>query len=203
MPRATRIGRHHPPDAAAAPPAARRGDRPRHLGEAREPQPDERLQGARRAQPRALAHARRARARHRHRQHRQSRPVDRAGVAAERRARAPCSCPRATTPRRTPRCAPLAPWSRKAAAISTRRASAASSAAAATGARYVHSANEPLLIAGVGDLRARDLRSAARGRVDSRADRRRQRRLRQLHRSGPPRARRPASSACRRGTPTH
>ena len=34
--------------------------------------------------------------------------------------------------------------------------------AADTGARYVHSANEPLLLAGVGDLCARDLRDAAR-----------------------------------------
>ena len=40
--------------------------------------------------------------------------------------------------------------SKRAARISTRRASAASSARAETGARYVHSANEPLLIAGVG-----------------------------------------------------
>ena len=44
--------------------------------------------------------------------------------------------------------------------------------------RYVHSANEPLLIAGVGDLRARDLRAGARRRGRPRADRRRQRRVR-------------------------
>ena len=69
------------------------------------------------------------------------------------------------------------------------------------GLRYVHSANEPLLHRRRRHLRARDLRGAAGRRRDPGADRRRQRRLRLLHRAQ--RRRQPArkSSACRRSAP--
>ena len=60
-----------------------------------------------------------------------------------------CSCPTATIPTRTRRSAPSGrPW-RRAAGL-RRSARALRGRAARTGARYVHSADEPLLIAGVG-----------------------------------------------------
>ena len=109
----------------------------------------------------------------------------------ERRRAAPCSCPTATTPRRTRRCARSARRSTKAAATSTRRASAASRRRPTTGARYVHSANEPLLIAGVGTYALEIFEALPDVDVDPRADRRRQRRLRQLPRPHRRSARRP------------
>ena len=55
--------------------------------------------------------------------------------------------------------------------------------AAETGARYVHSANEPLLIAGVGTYALEIFEDAAERRRGVRADRRRLRRLRPDHRA--------------------
>ena len=183
-------------------PLLARGDRPRLWGEAREPQPHERVQGARRPQSGAVAVARRTPARHRHGEHRQSRPVDRAGLPARRRARARCSCPTATIRTRTRPCARLAPTVDEGgrdfdearerceqAAADDRRALRALRQRAAADRRRRH-------------LRARDLRSAARRRHDPRADRRRQRRVRQLPRPHGARVARRASSACRRRTPT-
>ena len=125
-------------------------DRARPSREARESQSDERLQGARRLEPGSVADGRRARARHRHGQHRKSRPVDRALPRNWKASVAPSLCPTATTPTRMRRCGHLARRSPKADAISTRPENAASRQRPPTGARYVHSANEPLLIAGVG-----------------------------------------------------
>ena len=54
--------------------------------------------------------------------------------------------------------------------------------AAARGLRYVHSANEPALIAGVGTYALEIFRGSSRSRRHSRPDRRGQRRVRVLHR---------------------
>ena len=123
---------------------------PVDLGEARESQSDLRLQGARRPEPGRRDDRRGTRAA----ASSPPAPAITASRSAWRRAStacsARCSCPTATTRTRTPRCAPTARPSKRAARISTRRASAAKRARAETGARYVHSADEPLLIAGVG-----------------------------------------------------
>ena len=88
--------------------------------------------------------------RRRHGQHRQPRPVDRAGLSAARASAAPCSCPTATIPTRTPPCAPSAPRVDEGGRDFDEARERCEACGRATGARYVHSANEPLLIAGVG-----------------------------------------------------
>ena len=122
----------------------------RRLREAREPPADGRVQGARRPQPGREAHAGRARARRHHRDDRQPRAVDRVCLPARSACRARSSSRSATTPRRTRRCARGAPSCSSTAATSTRRARRWSGSRVARGLRYVHSANEPWLIAGVG-----------------------------------------------------
>ena len=182
--------------AADAPSAARCRDRPRHLRQAREPQPDRRVQGARRAEPHRAA----------------CRPTSGAASSPRRPAttasrsrwrasakacRARSSCRSATTPRRTRRCARTAPSSSSTAGTSTRRASASEQLQHERGLRYVHSANEPLLHRRRRHLRARDVRGAARRRRHDRADRRRERRVRLLPRPDRRSAAARRSSACR------
>ncbi len=135
--------------AVAAPSAAGRSDRPVHLGEAREPQPDVRVQGAWRLQPRRRNVARRTRQGHRDGQHRQSRPVDRHGLAHPRRAVHGVRA-RRQQPREERRDARLRRHVEEGGKDFDEARERCEQRAAETGARYVHSANEPLLIAGVG-----------------------------------------------------
>ena len=125
-----------------------RSNRSRSVREARESQSDERLQGARRPES-GWQLARRRTARRHDREHRQSRPVDRARVPARARAVHGRSCRKATIPTRTPPCAHWGRRCSKTAATSTRRASTSKRCTRERGLRYVHSANEPMLIAGV------------------------------------------------------
>ena len=137
-----------------------------------------------------------------HRQHGQPRPVDRVRVAASgrllHRRRARREQPRQERgDARIRRDA----WSKRD-RISTRRANGSSAKRTSRGLRYVHSANEPALIAGVGTYALEIFEDAPGSRRDSRADRRRQRRLRLLHRANRSAEERRASSACRPSKPT-
>ena len=152
--------------------------------QAREPHADRRVQGPRRHQPRPGALARRAR-----RgiigcttgNHGQSMAL------ACRREGVPCrsSRPRATTRTRTPPCGRIgAEVDRIRPRLRRGARSTANICSAERGLRYVHSANEPDLIAGVGTYALEIFDEHARSRRHPGAGRRRQRRLRDCSWSG-------------------
>ena len=135
------------------------------------------------------------------RQHRQSRPVDRVRVAARRRAVHRRRAARATIPTRTRRSARFGATVVEHGKDFDDAREWVEREAEARGLRYVHSANEPLLIAGVGTYALEIFEDLPDPDVISRADRRRQRRVRMLHRPNRPRKEARASSACRRPRP--
>ena len=120
------------PGAALA--AARAGHRHRDLGQAREPQPDRRLQGPRRARLRGPPLAEPDRCpRPGRRQPRQPRPEPRVRRPRRTACRSRSWCPRATPPTRTPRPRPTAPSWSSTAATSRRRVEHAAALAAERG----------------------------------------------------------------------
>ena len=145
-----RICRHRPADAADAPCAAQSGNGPRSVGQARESQPDQRLQGPRRPEPRAVAVAGRTpRAASSRRAPAITASRSRSRVSGKA-CRARCSCPTATIPDKNAAMRAYRRDRRRRRPRLRRSARALRACAAPTrGARYVHSANEPLLIAGV------------------------------------------------------
>ncbi len=176
-----RSARRDTPHAADAASAPRRRDRPRHLRQTRKSQSDRRVQGSRRPQPRGVAIGKRAIAGHHHRQHRQSRPIDGVRVAACRRA--------------VHRCGAARKQSEKNAAMRAFGATVVEQGKDFDEARewVEHEASDPRAAlralrerAAVDrrrrHLRAGDIRGISGSRRHLRADRRRQRRLRVLHR---------------------
>ena len=199
--RAARVYRVVRPTPLLRHPLLGRRDRPRHPRQAREPQPDRRLQGSRRPQPDRQPVGERA-PRRDHRDDRQSRAVDRAGVPARRRAVHDRRRRSATTRRRTRRCAPTAPTLIEFGRDFDEARERVEQLQHERGLRYVHSANEPLLDRRRRHLRARDLRGAAGRRRHPGADRRRQRRVRLRDRADADSAAAPGSSASRPSAPT-
>ena len=151
-PRRARADRAVPPRDGAEPlPRARRARRHRGLGQAREPPAGLQLQGARRRQPRLAALRRGTRARRRS----PRRPATTASRSPSRRGsfgvRAIVCVPEGANPVKVASIrGPRRARSSSTAATSTTRASTASRSRAEHGYRYVHSGNEPHLIAGVG-----------------------------------------------------
>ena len=182
-----RVAPHVPRIAAAAASAARRSDRPVDLGEARESQSDLRLQGARRPEPGRRDDARRAR-------RAASSPPAPAITASRSRLASrihgvPCTVfvPDGNNPDKNAAMRAYGATVEEGGKDFDEARERCEARARQTGARYVHSADEPLLIAGVGTYALGSLRGAAERRRDLRADRRRLRRLRLDHR--PQRAR--------------
>ena len=162
--------------------ALERARRHRGLGQAREPPAGRRVQGARRRQPGRAALAGGAGARRDRGLDRQPRAVGRLRRAPLRRAGDRVRARVARTRSRSRRCAGSAPRSSSTGATSTWRASTPPALAAEHGYRYIHSGNEPDLIAGVATGTLELLEDEPCDRGDRRPDRRRQRGGRRLHR---------------------
>ena len=122
------------------------------MGQARESQSDGRLQNSRWLESGRAAHTRGAPPRRSERQHRQSRPVDRVCLPRSRRARATSIVPVGSNPDKMAAMRALGATVVEYGRDFDEARERVEMLAPREGWRYVHSANEPHLIAGVGTL---------------------------------------------------